>query len=404
MSIIKELQKFIAAINIKKVVINKINKNDKTILIYRTDLIGDYLMSRNFLELIRKSKKFKNYKIVVLLNIAVKDLALKFDSKYADEFIFYDIVQTNPLVLKFLKYRLNKYHFEYLINYHTLRHFPAEEIARIVDAKNKFALKNFSQQISKKEEDELNKKYTKIFSVNNSYTLGAVQFANLITGEQYEEKITTCSLNINKSCFPSAKKLNLNYPYIILFPSASYKEKRMDFAYFLDAAKYAHKIIKEKTGKEVKCVIIGSKQDEKLFMGQKLDTSYIVNLCGKYKLSELPYIFHKALFAITNETCAVHFAHAADLKNALVFCNVYPPTIETTEYFKNKKEDDIFLFGKPNREGYYYLHPEISIKAAMDENYKPTETADLRIKQDLKGINKEHIYAALDNIINDIIN
>ena len=53
MSISKELKKIISAINIKRVVINKINKNDKTILIYRTDLIGDYLMSRNFLELIR---------------------------------------------------------------------------------------------------------------------------------------------------------------------------------------------------------------------------------------------------------------------------------------------------------------------------------------------------------------
>lgn len=404
MSISKELKKIISAINIKRVVINKINKNDKTILIYRTDLIGDYLMSRNFLELIRKSKKFKNYKIVVLLNIAVKDLALKFDSKYADEFIFYDIKQTNSLVLKSLKYKLNKYHFEYLINYHTLRQLPAEEIARIVDAKNKFALGSFALNLDNESKNKYNKNYTKIFETNNNYTLGAIQFANLITGEQYKEQITTCSLNINKNNFPSEKKLNLNYPYIILFPSASYKEKRMDFEYFLDAAEYTYKTIKEKTGKEVKCVIIGSKQDKKLFMGYNLNKSYLVNFCGKYKLSELPYIFHKTLFVITNETCAVHFAHAADLKNALVFCNVYPPTRETIEYFKNKKEDDVFLFGKPNREGYYYLHPEISIKAAMDENYKPTETADLRIKQDLKGINKEHIYAALDNIINDIIN
>lgn len=404
MSLTRELQKFIAAINIKKVVINKINKNDKTILIYRTDLIGDYLMSRNFLELIRKSKKFQNYKIVVLLNIAVKDLALKFDSKYADEFIFYDIKQTNSLVLKLLKDRLNKYHFEYLINYHTLRQLAAEEIAKVVEAKNKFALKNFAQQFSKNEEDEFNKNYTEIFSTNDNYALGAVQFANLITGEQYKEQYTTCSLNINENNFPNNKNLNLNYPYVILFPSASYKEKRMDFEYFLDVAEYIHKHIKEKTGKEIKCVIIGSKQDKELFKGYNLNKSYLVNLCGKYKLSDLPYIFHKALLVITNETCAVHFAYAANLKNALVFCNVYPPTAETIEYFKNKKEGDAFLFGKPNMCNYYYLYPKISIEKAMDESYVPSENEDLRIKQDLKGISKRHIYAALDNIINDIIN
>lgn len=141
----------------------------------------------------------------MLLNIAVKDLALKFDSKYADEFIFYDIKQTNTLVLKSLKYKLNKYHFEYLINYHTLRQLPAEEIARIVDAKNKFALSSFALNIDNESKNKYNKNYTKIFETNNNYTLGAIQFANLITGEQYKEQITTCSLDINKNNFPSEK-------------------------------------------------------------------------------------------------------------------------------------------------------------------------------------------------------
>lgn len=345
MSISKELQKFIAAINIKRVVINKINKTDKTILIYRTDLIGDYLMSRNFLELIRKSKKFKNYKIVVLLNIAVKDLALKFDSKYADEFIFYDIKQTNSLVLKLLKYKLDKYHFEYLINYHTLRQLPAEEIARIVDAKNKFALSSFALNIDNESKNEYNKNYTKIFEVNNNYTLGAVQFANLITGEKYEDQILTCPLNIQKSDYFKNKKINLNFPYAILFPSASCKEKRMGFKHFLNAAKYSYETIKSKTGKEVKFIILGSKKDNEIFKEFDINLPYIINLCGKYKLSELPYIFHNALFAITNETCAVHFSYAGNLQNALVFCNVYSPTKITTEYFKNKKMAMFFCMG-----------------------------------------------------------
>lgn len=40
----------------------------------------------------------------------------------------------------------------------------------------------------------------------------------------------------------------------------------------------------------------------------------------------------------------------------------------------------------------------------MDDNYKPDKINDLRIGQNLEGIDPEHIYAGLDNIINNIVN
>ena len=247
-----------------------------------------------------------------------------------------------------------------------------------------------------------NKNYTKIFTASPDYFFGSVQFANLVTGENYSEHSATSCFGINETNFPKDKKLNLNYPYVILFPSASNVQKRMGFVHFLNIAKYLYETIKNKTGKEIKCVLLGSKKDNDIFKGYGINLPYIKNLCGKYKLSELPYIFNKALFAVTNETCAVHFAHTAGLKNALVFCNVYPPSESFIEYLKNKKEGDTFLFGKPNMGDFYYLYPEISVQKAMDENYKPVENVDLRVNQDLEGINQKYIYAALDNIIDNV--
>ena len=214
---------------VEKISINKINKNDKTILLLRTDLIGDYLVTRVFLELIRKSKKFKDYKTVVLLNSAVKDLALEFDSKYADEFIFYDIRYSSPKTIKFLGESLSKYNFEYLINYHTLRHILPDEIAGAIKAKNKFALSNFALNLPDEKKDFYNKNYTKIFTASPDYFFGSVQFANLVTGENYSEHSVTSCFGINETNFPKDKKLNLNYPYVILFPSASNVQKRMGF-------------------------------------------------------------------------------------------------------------------------------------------------------------------------------
>lgn len=402
MSLLKEIKKIFVNTCVEKFSINKINKNDKTILLLRTDLIGDYLVTRVFLELIRKSKKFKDYKTVVLLNSAVKDLALEFDSKYADEFIFYDIRYSSPKTIKFLGESLSKYNFEYLINYHTLRHILPDEIAGAIKAKNKFALSNFALNLPDEKKDFYNKNYTKIFTASPDYFFGSVQFANLVTGENYSEHSATSCFGINETNFPKDKKLNLNYPYVILFPSASNVQKRMGFVHFLNIAKYVYETIKNKTGKEIKCVLLGSKKDNDIFKGYGINLPYIKNLCGKYKLSELPYIFNKALFAVTNETCAVHFAYTAGLKNALVFCNVYPPSESFIEYLKNKKEGDTFLFGKPNMGDFYYLYPEISVQKAMDENYKPVENVDLRVNQDLEGINQKYIYAALDNIIDNV--
>ena len=266
MSLLKEIKKIFVNTCVEKISINKINKNDKTILLLRTDLIGDYLVTRVFLELIRKSKKFKDYKTVVLLNSAVKDLALEFDSKYADEFIFYDIRYSSPKTIKFLGESLSKYNFEYLINYHTLRHILPDEIAGAIKAKNKFALSNFALNLPDEKKDFYNKNYTKIFTASPDYFFGSVQFANLVTGENYSEHSATSCFGINETNFPEDKKLNFNYPYVILFPSASNTQKRMGFVHFLNIAKYVYETIKDKTGKEIKCVLLGSKKDSDILL------------------------------------------------------------------------------------------------------------------------------------------
>ena len=61
----------------KKITIN-------SILLIRLDHIGDYVLFRNYIELIKNSNKYKNYSITLLGNSVWKDFSEELDNKYID--------------------------------------------------------------------------------------------------------------------------------------------------------------------------------------------------------------------------------------------------------------------------------------------------------------------------------
>lgn len=64
------------------------NTTEKALCVVRLDLIGDYLLTRNFFAPLKEH--YKDYKIVFIGNSVVKDLSVVADSPYIDEFIFLD--------------------------------------------------------------------------------------------------------------------------------------------------------------------------------------------------------------------------------------------------------------------------------------------------------------------------
>lgn len=65
-------------------------KNYDTVLIFRLDNIGDYVLFRNFLPLIKKSPKYVDKKIILIGNQCWTSLSLTYDSSYFDDAIFID--------------------------------------------------------------------------------------------------------------------------------------------------------------------------------------------------------------------------------------------------------------------------------------------------------------------------
>ena len=76
----------------------------KSLALIRLDAIGDYILFRNFIEILKKSKKYKNYSITLIGNSAWKNLTTEFDNKFIDNFIWIDRNRFS----KDLIYRYNK--------------------------------------------------------------------------------------------------------------------------------------------------------------------------------------------------------------------------------------------------------------------------------------------------------
>ncbi|WRE29748.1 lipopolysaccharide heptosyltransferase family protein [Helicobacter pylori] len=93
--------------------IKRQNATEKALCIVRLDVVGDYLLTRNFFALFKEY--YKDYKIVFIGNSIIKDLSMVADSPYVDEFIFLDhsiwnqyngYIHGRQHAFKFLRYLL----------------------------------------------------------------------------------------------------------------------------------------------------------------------------------------------------------------------------------------------------------------------------------------------------------
>jgi ADP-heptose:LPS heptosyltransferase len=89
----------------------------KELLVIKVDSIGDYIIFRNFLKSLKESKKFRDYKLILLGNVWYKEFAEYFDRGIVDEFIWVDLHQIKyPKEFTRLVKRLRSARYEYAIS------------------------------------------------------------------------------------------------------------------------------------------------------------------------------------------------------------------------------------------------------------------------------------------------
>jgi ADP-heptose:LPS heptosyltransferase len=307
---------------------------EKRLIIFRHDGIGDYVLFRNFLEVLKKNPRFAGYKITLLGNAAWKDLAEFLDKGYIDEFIWLDKKRfAADFLYRYKKFKeITSVKYEILIHPFGREFFNADnDLACLINADKKIGsirLPRFTKQYKKK---ILEKIYNELIPDEEN-----VRF-EFYKNKNFFEKLLSEKISIDKpfiklpphpaaasvSAAASApapalseepglkSKLGISSPYAAFFIGASVKHRKWPPEYFAETARYLH------TKYGFRIVLCGGKSElndaaefKKHFPADLADKASFTDAVGKISLIELLYIVKNASLVISNETMAPHIAMA----------------------------------------------------------------------------------------------
>ncbi len=289
----------------------KIKQMPQTLLIIRLDAIGDYVLFRNFLKILRESEKYKKYKITLCGNILWKELSENLDEDVIDNFIWIDRKRFYGNL--FYKYRLLKeiheYGFEVAIEATYSREILyGDEIVKVSMAKERIGSIGAKDKHAKWKRNLLTDKwYTNLISSveDNLFEFDFnKQFFKSLLGKEIDIKKPFIDVTNIKFENPA------NKDYVVLFPGVSTTKRRWDIDNFLEVAGY----IINNTNLDI--VIDGSKKEIHLaqYILNHLKSSRIVVTAGTTSLSDMAKLISGAKLLISNDTSAIHFSAAVNTK------------------------------------------------------------------------------------------
>lgn len=288
----------------------------KSLLLIRTDAIGDYILFRNFIKIIKNDKKYQNYSITLVGNIAWKSLAEELDEEYIDNFIWLDCDKfMKDILYRFKKMQeLVSYSYEILINpAYSREFFISDNIAKNVYANKKIASIGDYTNIKRWQKNISDKYYDILIPAKNEIIF------EFLRNKQFFECLLKNTINLNSPKIEKEnKKLKYELPkkYAILFIGASNNRRKWSIENFSKAANY---LKKEYNYEIVICGTLADSEQLNHLLGQYEGT--ILNLVGKTSLLELSIVTTHADLILSNDTMLPHLAVSLMTPNIFVIFN-----------------------------------------------------------------------------------
>ena len=380
---LKTLIKFVIYLAIQSLVKPSKEIKPKSLLLIRLDAIGDYVLFRNFIEVLKKSEKYKEYKITLLGNIAWKDLSEELDREFVDEFIWLDRNKFNKdLVYRYKKLReITTKGYEVVLSpVYSREFFYTDTIVKLVHANEKIGsvgdLSNITKWLKKKSD----KYYSKLIDARSE-----IMF-EFYRNKEFFEKLLNQKIDLHKPHIDIKKIKQKNFSfklpqrYAILFIGASANFKKWNIESFAKVGMW----LKRKYDYEI--VLCGANSDRddalkfrKYFVGEYLD------LVGKTSLVELLYVIYNADLMISNDTSVPHLAVALGKKNIFVIYN-------------GNHYGRFVPYPKDIIENYYVIyHPEI--EKDLDNYKKLSNSYGYRSNLDINEISVESVIEKVEKVL-----
>lgn len=321
-----------------------LSPGENKLLVVRLDAIGDYILFRNELPELKRSKRFENHKITLLGNILWKELSEHTDKQFVDEFIW-----VNPKKL----FSQEEYPFEQLKLLTRLKLKRFSVVLHPVHSRmletDIFLSKIKTPQLIGSRGDETNYKagekskadalYSELIDVpdhSNFEFFRNAHFISKLTGNPIEQFKLRLDLNTK----PESNKF-----IIIISPGAGHAVRRWPIDQFGEVCRQLGSIYQSAF-----FYICGTGDEKELgeHILAKTNKENIRNMCGKLTLLQYAELIKEASLVISNESSSVHFAAALDtpavcISNGNMFgrFNPYPP--EVSRNIKTIYSDDSFL-------------------------------------------------------------
>ncbi|MDP1727096.1 MAG: glycosyltransferase family 9 protein [Bacteroidota bacterium] len=276
----------------------------KTMLIVRLEAIGDYILVRNFLSIVKSSGKFHDFHITLCGNVIWKDIAERFDKEFIDNFIWVDKkkLALDLTYRKSLFMHIFQQGFEYAVQPNFSREFlwgdsvikasnATYRIGSVGDNANDLGVFKWISD----------RWFTTLIKKN------AVPIFEFDRNKIFFEVLLNEKVSIKKPTFnlPNFKRIDS----IILFPGAGEKQKQWSVQNF---GKFIREFRKKFSNPIYIC---GSKQDISLaneIIKYAIDSEKVINYCGNTTLPQLIEFINEAALLITNDSSALHIGAALD--------------------------------------------------------------------------------------------
>lgn len=269
----------------------------KRLLIIKTDAIGDFILFRNFIELIKRSAKYSRYEIELLANPLCKDVALVYDASFVSAFYFtrqYDLYEAPLQTLK-LGWKLFRRNYEVVLQPASTRLLITDGLAALTGAKQIIGYLSDTEGIQAKFKRKTDKFYSDLLP------LPAEIYFEFDRNRYFFEQVLGEKLTIN-SPYIATKQTGKNG--IVIFPGAGTVKRGWGKEKFLDLLE---RII-AKTSQPIYVAGTKAESDIAQYLVTHLPGIDITDLTGKTSLPELIEMIGAASLLISNETSAIHIA------------------------------------------------------------------------------------------------
>lgn len=277
----------------------RFRKKQKRILLIKTDAIGDYVLFRNFIELLKTSDKYKDYSIDLIASKLLTDFATTYDGQYIDQFHFIrpdDYYEAPLQTLKFA-WKLFRRNYAVALQPTFSRTLINDAIAAFTAAGEIAGFESDNERIDQRYKKKSDRFYTM------RLPLPATHYFEFDRTKCFFEQLLQQSLSIQGPQLHLPKNTGSR---IVIFPGAGVIKRGWGAERFLELIK---KIVDETTSPVTLAggpaeVAIGN------YLAENLPEEKITNLINKTTLPQLAELIASAKLVISNETSAIHIAAA----------------------------------------------------------------------------------------------